>query len=222
MMKTVLIYSGGMDSTVLLHSLVEEGHAIHAMGVDYGQRHKKELMYAETNARRLGVPWRIADLSPLRPLLAGSSQTDDSVPVPEGHYAAESMKATVVPNRNMIMLAVAAGYAMSIDAERVAYAAHAGDHAIYPDCRPEFTDALEHAIHLSDWRQVSLIRPFILVTKKDIADLGYSLGVDFSETWSCYKGGNFHCGKCGTCVERKEALGEKDPTIYMKQVVDIC
>ena len=213
-MKKVLIYSGGMDSTVLMYELKAQGHEVHALGIDYGQRHGKELGCAAGICNRLRVPFRIADLSGLRPLLAGSSQTDDSIPVPEGHYAAESMKATVVPNRNMIMLAMAAGYAMSIGAERVAYAAHAGDHAIYPDCRPEFADALDHAIGLADWRKVALERPFVHLAKAEIAALGYALNVPFGDTWSCYKGGSYHCGKCGTCVERREALGVQDPTKY--------
>lgn len=213
-MKTLLIYSGGMDSTVALYKFLAEGRDVACMGVDYGQKHKKELAYAAGLCKTLGVDFKVADLSALRPLLAGSSQTDDSVPVPEGHYAEESMKATVVPNRNMIMLAVAAGYAMSIGAESVAYAAHAGDHAIYPDCRPEFADALEHAIKLADWRQVVLERPFITMTKTDIAKLGRGLGVPFADTWSCYKGEEIHCGVCGTCVERREALDGFDPTVY--------
>jgi 7-cyano-7-deazaguanine synthase len=217
-MKTLIIYSGGMDSTVLMYELRAKGRELVAMGVNYGQRHKKELEFAYRMADKLGIPFDVADLSTLRPFLGGSSQTDDTMPVPEGHYAAESMKLTVVPNRNMIMLAVAAGYAMSISADTVAYAAHAGDHAIYPDCRPEFADALDHAIGLADWKKVKLERPFIHLTKTEIAALGYSLNVPFEDTWSCYKGSAYHCGKCGTCVERHEALGEKDPTEYKDEL----
>lgn len=213
-MKTLLIYSGGMDSTVLLYKLRAEGKEVACMGVDYGQRHEKELDHAAAICNVLGVPFSVADLRGLRKLLGGSSQTDDTVPVPEGHYEEESMKATVVPNRNMIMLAVAAGHAMSIGADTVAYAAHAGDHAIYPDCRPEFAEALAAVIYLADWRKVELARPFVQMTKMGIANLGYDLKVPFEETWSCYKGGDVHCGKCGTCVERREALGPKDPTKY--------
>jgi 7-cyano-7-deazaguanine synthase len=213
-MKTVVIYSGGMDSTTLLYQLRAQGRELLALGVDYGQRHRRELEAAAAICQKLGVPYRVADLRGVRDLLGGSSQTDPRVPVPEGHYAEESMKATVVPNRNMVMLAVAAGYAMSQGAQSVAYAAHAGDHAIYPDCRPEFADALDHAIGLADWRRVTLERPFIGLTKTDIAVLGMALGVPFEDTWSCYKGGERHCGKCGTCVERREALGEMDRTEY--------
>lgn len=213
-MKTVLIYSGGMDSTVLLYHLLRQGGQVLALGFDYGQRHKRELDAAFYISERVGVQYRTANLSSLRPLLAGSSQTDDSIPVPEGHYQEESMKLTVVPNRNMVMLAVAAGYAMSVGAEAVAYAAHSGDHAIYPDCRPEFAQAMETAIALADWRRVRLLRPFVSMSKADVARLGYSMGVPFHATWSCYKGGELHCGKCGTCVERREALGAQDPTEY--------
>ena len=214
MNKTVLIYSGGLDSTVLMYKLLADEHEVYALGVNYGQRHLKELAAARGIAELCKVPYRVADLSALRPLLAGSSQTDDSVQVPEGHYAEESMKATVVPNRNMIMLAVAAGYAMSIGASAVAYAAHAGDHAIYPDCRPEFADAVAGAIALADWRSVALERPFVNYTKTQVAALGKVLGVPFELTWSCYKGGTIHCGKCGTCTERREALAGFDQTEY--------
>lgn len=213
-MKTLVIYSGGMDSTVLLYWLKFLGRDVLALGINYGQKHGKELQAAERIASKIGVPFQVADLSALKPLLGGSSQTDDSVPVPEGHYAAESMKLTVVPNRNMIMLAAASGYAMSQGCDTVAYAAHAGDHAIYPDCRPEFADALDKAIQLADWKQLRLERPFIQFTKTDIGRLGELLKVPFQETWSCYKGGETHCGKCGTCVERREALGATDPTVY--------
>lgn len=205
-MKTVLILSGGMDSTTLLFWLKFLGREVYALGIDYGQKHGKELEYASRIAKKTDTPFEIASLSLLRNLLKGSSQTDDSVPVPDGHYAEDSMKKTVVPNRNMIMLAVASGYAISLGADKVAYAAHAGDHTIYPDCRPEFADALDKALGLCDWHHVSLERPFIGLTKSDIARMGNLLGVPFQDTWSCYKGGSVHCGKCGTCTERIEAF----------------
>ena len=145
-MKTVLIYSGGLDSTVLLYELLAQGDDVAALSVDYGQRHRREIDAAQSIAASLGVEHRVADLSGIRGLLAGSSQTSDDVDVPEGHYAEESMKATVVPNRNMIMLSLAVGWAISRKADRVAYAAHGGDHAIYPDCRAEFVDALARAV----------------------------------------------------------------------------
>lgn len=217
-MKTILIYSGGLDSTVLLFKLLREGHEVRALGINYGQRHRKELDAATAICAKLGVEYRIADLSAIRPLLGGSSQTDDSVAVPHGHYAAETMKLTVVPNRNMIMLSVAIAWAISTKSESVIYAAHGGDHAIYPDCREEFASALNTAALLADWQQVRIDRPFVRDSKASIVALGQGLSVPFAETWSCYEGGAVHCGKCGTCVERREAFqlaGIIDPTIYV-------
>lgn len=215
--KTVLCYSGGLDSTVLLYHLKYKlGQEVHCLGVNYGQRHERELLRAYGIVKRLDVPYRLLDLTQLLKVMGGSSQTSD-LPVPEGHYAEESMKRTVVPNRNMVLLSLATAWAVSMKAGRVAYAAHAGDHAIYPDCRPEFADAMEHAIALCDWNPPLLVRPFVAKTKADLVRIGAELGVPFEMTYSCYKGGERHCGKCGTCVERKEAfhLAETpDPTEY--------
>jgi 7-cyano-7-deazaguanine synthase len=150
-------------------------------------------------------------------LLSGSSLTSPNIQVPEGHYEDESMKATVVPNRNMILLSIATGWAVSTGASSVSYAAHFGDHAIYPDCREEFADAMNNIMEIAGWDKVSLNRPFSSFTKADIVKLGDELGVPFEKTWSCYKGGQIHCGVCGTCVERREAFelaGVTDPTIY--------
>lgn len=216
-MKTVLIYSGGLDSTVLLYHLIAAGHEVHALSVDYGQRHRCELDNAATICKRLNVPNPRADLSAIQPLLAGSSLTSPEIEVAEGHYTEESMKSTVVPNRNMILLAIATGHALSIGAGQIAYAAHSGDHAIYPDCRNEFADAMAEAIRLADWSVVELSRPFVDWSKRDIVRRGAELGLPFENTWSCYKGGELHCGRCGTCIERREAfdLAEiSDPTTY--------
>jgi 7-cyano-7-deazaguanine synthase len=153
----------------------------------------------------------------LNNLLGGSALTDPSISLPEGHYAEDSMKATVVPNRNMILLSLAAGHAISLQFDTVAYAAHAGDHTIYPDCRPEFATAMDEALKLCDWNTVSLYRPFVQLSKHDLVRKGNELGVPFEKTWSCYAGNDKHCGKCGTCVERKEAfelVGLLDPTEY--------
>lgn len=217
-MKSVVIFSGGLDSTVLLRQLLHSGDEVLALSVDYGQRHRRELTHAAAIAAHLGVEWRLADLSGIVPLLAGSSQTSSAVPVPHGHYAEESMKQTVVPNRNMIMLAVAAGWAISRRFDRVAYGAHTGDHAIYPDCRPEFAVAVRQALALADWHPIDLYCPFIAMTKAEIVSLGARLQIDFGATWSCYEGGDLHCGLCGTCVERREAFqlaGVPDPTEYV-------
>lgn len=216
-MKSVAVFSGGVDSTVLLHQLLAGGDDVLALSVDYGQRHSRELAHASSIAARLGVEWRLADLRGIVPLLGGSSLTSHEVPVPHGHYAAEAMKQTVVPNRNMILLSVAAAWAMSRRCDRVAYGAHTGDHTIYPDCRPEFAAAVRQALHLADWRPIELHCPFIGMTKADIVSLGARLGADFGATWSCYEGGDLHCGQCGTCFERREAFelaGVPDPTEY--------
>jgi 7-cyano-7-deazaguanine synthase len=216
-MKSVAVFSGGLDSTVMLRQLVDAGDDVIALSVDYAQRHRRELAQAELIAGRWGIEWRVADLSAIAPLLAGSSQTSPDIAVPHGHYAEETMKQTVVPNRNMIMISVAAGWAISRRFDRVAYAAHAGDHTIYPDCRPEFATALGQALALADWHRVDLHCPFVTMNKAEIVSLGARLGVDFALTWSCYEGGELHCGRCGTCVERREAFARADvpdPTAY--------
>jgi 7-cyano-7-deazaguanine synthase len=217
MMKVVLIFSGGLDSTTLLYDLLSQGHKVYCLSVNYGQRHGVELLAAQKICAARWVVHQIADLRGLQPLLKGSSQTDPLVEVPEGHYAEESMKLTIVPNRNMLMLAVAGAWAIGLKADVVAYAAHAGDHAIYPDCRDEFARALGEALALADWHSVQLLRPYVHLSKADIVKRGNELGVPFEETWSCYKGGTIHCGRCGTCVERREAFqlaGLIDPTAY--------
>jgi len=215
--RATVILSGGMDSTTLLYWLLAQQYKVRAVTVDYGQRHSKEILQAMAITQQLGVPHYVADLRSLRGMFGKNSQTDASVDVPEGHYTSETMKATVVPNRNMILLAVAAGYAIANDCGTLAYGAHAGDHAIYPDCRPEFLAPMAKAMAACDWQQLNLIAPFIEKTKADIAKTGAELGVPFGMTWSCYKGAVAHCGKCGTCVERNEAFklaGIVDPTTY--------
>jgi 7-cyano-7-deazaguanine synthase len=206
-----------LDSTVLLHQLLADGDQVLALSVDYGQRHRVELAYARRSTERLQVEWRLADMSSVGQLLGGSSLTSPEIAVPHGHYAEQAMKQTVVANRNMIMLSVAAGWAISQQADRVAYAAHTGDHTIYPDCRPEFAQAVDQAIRLADWHEVHLYCPFVRLTKSQIVARGAELGVDFAGTWSCYEGGEIHCGRCGTCFERREAFleaGVPDPTKY--------
>lgn len=219
--KAVLIVSGGMDSVTLAHQFHDKGYDLTLLSFDYGQRHVKELQFAKACADRLGGIHKIVDLRSVTALLPGSSLTDSLVAVPEGHYAAESMKATVVPNRNAIMLSIAWAHAVAIGAEAVAFGAHAGDHFIYPDCRPEFFDAISNAFHKGNEgfgnSDLQMYAPFINLTKTQVALRGAFLGVPFEKTWSCYKGGEKHCGKCGTCVERKEAFslaGLVDPTEY--------
>lgn len=215
-METVLIYSGGLDSTTLLYHLLDTGHRVRCLTIDYGQRHRREIESAEAVCGLLSIEHRVADLSALRPLMGGSALTDD-IEVPEGHYEEESMKATVVPNRNMLMLSVAIAWAVSTKSDFVAYAAHGGDHAIYPDCRPEFAEAMNAAAKLCDWHKVEILRPFIRLDKGEIVRHGVELSVPFELTWTCYRGGEKACGKCGSCRERLEAFegaGLSDPLSY--------
>lgn len=213
-MKTVVLFSGGLDSTVLA-SMPED---MHLLSFDYGQRHRVELERASAIAAHLRLPHEVVDLRGITHLLGGSSQTDPAIDVPEGHYADASMRATVVPNRNMIMLSVAAARAISLGATEVAYAAHAGDYAIYPDCRPAFVDAMRSALGLCHYDGgIRLVVPFGAVSKAHVVLMGVSLAAPMHLSWSCYKGGAVHCGMCGTCRERREAFelaGVPDPTVY--------
>lgn len=220
--KAIAIVSGGMDSVTLAHVLKAEGYDLYLLSFDYGQRHSKELEYAKRCADSLGAQWSLVDLSTVAPLMAGSALTD-STPVPDGHYAAETMRITVVPNRNAIMLAIAYAAAVSEQADVVAVGVHSGDHFIYPDCRPEFVQAFDAMERLATRGHAApglrLYAPFVARTKADIVRWGADLGVNYADTWSCYKGGALHCGTCGTCVERKEAFelaGIVDPTIYQE------
>jgi 7-cyano-7-deazaguanine synthase len=216
--KTLVICSGGLDSVTLAHKVAAEQTLTRLVSFDYGQRHRKELASAHACAARLGVPHDIVDISSVGRLLTGSALTSGEA-VPEGHYAEDTMRITVVPNRNAIMLAIAFGVAAAEQAEAVAAAVHGGDHFIYPDCRPDFIEAFEtmqrHA--LEGLASVTLYTPFVRLSKADIVREGARLGVPFADTWSCYQGGEHHCGRCGTCVERREAFhlaGLEDPTLY--------
>ncbi|MBL4804899.1 MAG: 7-cyano-7-deazaguanine synthase QueC [Alphaproteobacteria bacterium] len=219
-MKTLIICSGGLDSVTLAHKVAEDKDRTltRLVSFDYGQRHKKELSYAKACADRLGVPHHIVDISSVGKALTGSALTDD-VDVPDGHYAEESMKITIVPNRNAIMLAIAYGMACSNGDEAVATAVHGGDHFIYPDCRPDFLKsfATMQGYALEDVAEIELYTPYASLSKTEIAADAGALNLPLEETWSCYKGGEIHCGTCGTCVERREAFdlaGVKDTTEY--------
>ena len=211
-MKALLIYSGGLDSTTLLYEY-KESIAL-AVTIDYGSKHNaREIAYAVENCKRLGIKHLVIPLGFIGQyfksdlLLSGGD-------IPEGSYADENMKSTVVPFRNGIMLAVAAGLAESYELDAIMLANHSGDHAIYPDCRPEFIDAFAAAVKAGTYNGVQVVSPYCNISKRDIALRGKAIGVDYSLTYSCYKGGEKHCGKCGTCVERKEALAGFDSTVY--------
>ncbi len=217
-MKTLVICSGGLDSVSLACKVAAERELLGLISFDYGQRHKKELAFAARAAERLGVPHDLIDMSHIGQFLSGSALTDD-LDVPDGHYAEANMKVTVVPNRNAIMLAIAFGVAAAKGADAVAAAVHGGDHFIYPDCRPDFIDAFQAMQDkaLDGYAQVQLYTPFVHVPKSAIVTEGARHATPFADTWSCYKGGDLHCGRCGTCVERREAFdiaGIPDPTAY--------
>ena len=216
-MKAVVLLSGGIDSVTALHDARRSHEVVAALSFDYGAKHHGcELPMAALQCTSLGIPHVTVPLS----FVAEEFRSDLLVgggAIPEGHYEEESMKSTVVPFRNGIMLSVAAGFAESRGAEAVVIAAHAGDHAIYPDCREEFLEAMARALREGTYARIELLRPFVSMDKAAIVRRGAELGVDFAQTWSCYKGGEIHCGACGTCVERREAFqltGVLDPTVY--------
>jgi 7-cyano-7-deazaguanine synthase len=249
---TVAIFSGGMDSTTLVYHMLDKGWTPLLISFDYGQRHSKELFYARNTAIKLGLRHEIIDLTGITHLISNSALTSsptgrltehrpnlqsvdpsidrlrEIIPVPEGHYAEETMKATVVPNRNMIMLSIAAGVAVNIGARTIGTGVHAGDHFVYPDCRPHFIYAASDAIvsgneGFAKFRNGSthsaIYTPFMTSSKTDIAYMAINLSVPFEDTWSCYKGGDYHCGRCGTCVERLEAI-DQAVTRYNKETGD--
>lgn len=217
-MKTLVICSGGLDSVSLAHMIADQQNLTRLVSFDYGQRHRKELDFAARCATRLGVPHHVIDMRTIGAALTGSALTDD-IDVPDGHYAEETMKITVVPNRNAIMLTIAYGIAAANGDEAVATAVHGGDHFIYPDCRPAFTESFDQMQRaaLDGYADVRLSTPFVHRSKADIVTEGARVNTPFADTWSCYKGGQHHCGRCGTCVERREAFdlaGVEDPTTY--------
>ena len=216
----VAVVSGGMDSVTMLYWLMSIGRHPHVISFDYGQKHVQELDMACYHADMYNLDHTVVPMKHLGDFL-NSALTSDDQEVPEGHYAADNMKATVVPNRNMIMMSIAAGLAVSEGAVLLGVGVHAGDHAVYPDCRPEFIVHMETTLKVANEGFIhpnfGIAAPFVSLSKADIVRIGADLRVDFSHTWSCYKGGAKHCGKCGTCVERIEAFqlaGVEDPTTY--------
>jgi 7-cyano-7-deazaguanine synthase len=209
--KVVVIYSGGMDSFTVLNRALHDGKEVYALTFDYGQRHVKEIEYASTVCKSLDVNHKVIDISAINQLLAGSSLTDD-IEIPQGHYEAESMKSTVVPNRNMILLSLAVGYAVSVGASQVYYGAHSGDHAIYPDCRPEFVMKMNEVCKIANYESVEIFSPYLTVTKSDILTDGLKMGLKYDNTWTCYNGREKACGQCGACQERLEAFSDNNVT----------
>ncbi len=207
MKKALIILSGGLDSTVLAHEIVAAGHyQLAALSFDYGQKHTRELEYARQQAKILGIEHKIVPLPFINELFASALLSSSEQDIPHGHYEDENMKQTVVPNRNMIMLSIAAGVALSQERSLLYYGAHSGDHAIYPDCRADFVNAMQQVLALCDWQKIELRVPFLDLDKPEIVRRGAALGVDFARTWTCYTGGERPCGECGSCVERNEAF----------------
>ena len=215
MKDSVIVVSGGMDSVTLLYEKKDEI----ALGIsfDYGSNHNhNELPFAALHCQRLGIEHVVVPLGFMHQYFK-SSLLESGDSIPDGSYDEENMKSTVVPFRNGVMLAVAAGIAESNGLTKVLIANHGGDHTIYPDCRPEFIAAMDAAVEAGTFARVRVVAPYTNISKADIARRGRALGIDYAETWSCYKGGHVHCGTCGTCVERKEALREagiEDNTTY--------
>ena len=218
MTKALVILSGGIDSTVLLYDLIDQGYDVEAITFHYGQKHSKEISSAKATCAILDIPQKIVRLEGIEDLIHGSALIGDK-DIPEGHYEDESMKSTVVANRNSIFINLAMAYAITKKIRTIAYGAHAGDHAIYPDCRPVFVERIQALAEVVDYDPLNIIVPYLHWKKQDIVKKGAELGVDFDYTWSCYKGQRLHCGRCGTCVERIEAFklaGVEDPTKYME------
>lgn len=215
MKDSIIVVSGGMDSITMLYEY-KDSIAV-GISFNYGSKHNdKEIAFARLHCQRLGIEHIEIPLGFMQQYFT-SSLLIGGEDIPEGNYNDENMKSTVVPFRNGIMLAIAAGMAESRGLKHVMLANHGGDHAIYPDCRPGFVNAMSEAISNGTYDGITIVAPYTNITKTDIAKKGAELGIDYSETWSCYKGGDIHCGKCGTCTERKEALrdaGIDDNTEY--------
>ena len=219
MPDSIIVLSGGLDSTTMLYEYKDD--IALALSFDYGSNHNaRELAFARLHCERLGIPHIIIPLDFIHQYFR-SSLLEGADAIPDGNYDDNNMRSTVVPFRNGIMLAIAAGMAETRGLSRIMMANHAGDHAIYPDCRQSFVDAMNQAIMAGTYEGITLFTPYTNLTKADIARHGKALGIDYSETWSCYKGGEKHCGKCGTCTERREALREAgiiDTTEYADDI----
>ena len=218
--KVIVLVSGGLDSVCALHEAASNHEIVAGLSFDYGAKHNhREIPFAALHCRRLGIRHEIIHLDFIGEHFR-SALLQEGAAIPDTHYESPAMKQTIVPFRNGIFLATAAGFAESVGAKAVVIAAHAGNHAIFPDCRAEFMDAMSQAIRLGTDSGVEIIRPFIGLSKAQIVQRGQTLRVNFAETWTCYKGGERHCGTCGACVERREAFslaGISDPTFYQQR-----
>ena len=218
MKEAVILLSGGMDSATLIGYCLENEIQPHCLNINYGQKHQREIDSAKSIAKCYDFPFTSLDLSIIRGLLSGSALTDD-IDVPEGYYKHETMKSTVVPNRNAILLSIGAGYAISLKADYIMIGAHGGDHDIYPDCRREFLEPLNDAFREGNYHKVNIRAPFLYDTKSNIVQRGIKYNIPYELTWTCYNGGKKACGKCGSCIERLEAFknnGIEDPLEYEK------
>ena len=204
--KTVVVYSGGLDSTTLLYHLRAEGHEVKAFSVCYGQRHNRELEAAKEICQLLNLDHRIVDLGGISDILGTNALTDHATQVPHGSYSSQTMPVTTVPNRNMILLALATSWAITQRFNAVAFGAHSGEYTPYPDCQPAFAQAMNAATQVCDDHSIEVLAPFVRWTKADIVRRGMELGVPFEKTWSCYEGGDQPCGKCSTCLDRTNAF----------------
>ena len=196
--KTVVVFSGGLDSTTLLYHLIDLEHEVKAISFDYGQRHRKELDAASKIATNLRVEHRIVDVTGLAAIFGSNALTDHQVDVPHGEYSSHTIQVTVVPNRNMIMLSIATGWAIASGYDSVAFGAHSGEYTPYPECQPAFAAAVNAATHACDDRSIEILAPFARWSKKDVAKRRTELNVPIDLTWSCYEGGDEPCGKCYT------------------------
>ena len=215
-LKTVVVLSGGLDSTTLLYHLRAEGHEVKALTINYSQRHAREIACAQKICAELGIEHRLVELPGLVSVLGNNALTNTNIDVPTGEYQNGTIQVTTVPNRNMIMLSVAIGWAASMDFNGVAFGAHTGEHTNYPDCKPPFADAMNVAAQVCDWNPIAVYSPFIDWSKGQIVARGIDLGVPFEKTWSCYEGGDEPCGKCSTCLDRKvafELVSSDDPLL---------
>ena len=216
MTKIIVVYSGGLDSFTLLNEAIRSGKDVFALSFDYGQKHSKELDCVEKFCAQESIDSKIIDVSSIKELFQGSSLTDD-IDIPKGHYEDDSMKSTVVPNRNMILISMALGYAVTKEAEEVWFGAHAGDHAIYPDCRPEFVEKMDAVARIANYSPIAVKAPYIAMSKTEILAIGLNMQLDYGLTWTCYEGKELACGSCGACHERLESFAANnviDPIKY--------